>query len=436
MTLTLPEARRLLVLAAALAIVTGVLALLVGRTEAPPAPAAADLPAVPPGASTEARIAALQRAAREAPRSAPAATALAHAYLQRARETGDPSWYAKAGGLVDRARSVAPRDPAVLTSAGTLALARHDFRGALRDGEAARRAAPDSTLPSGVLVDANVELGRYAAAASELQRMVDAKPTLAAYARVSYLRELVGDLPGAARAMRLAVAAGSGSAENVAFVATLLGDLELRRARPAAAARAYREALAVFPGHAPAEAGLARVDAAAGRLAPAIARMERVVARLPLPEHVVALGELQLAAGRGADARRTLALVAAQERLLAAAGVDTDVDLALFEAEHGDARRAVRLARAGWRDAPSVRSADALAAALTAAGRGREALPWARRALRLGWREPAVLEHAARAAHAAGRDDLARRWVRGALRGRDALSPWRAARAERLERAL
>ena len=435
MTLTLPHPRRLALLAVALAAVTAVLALVM-RTPAPAPRSESAVATPPPGASTEARIATLQRAARQAPRSAPAATALAQAYLQRARETGDPSWYGKADGLVRRARRLAPTDVAALTASGTLALARHDFRGALRDGEAARRAAPDSTQPDAVLVDANIELGRYDAAATALQRMIDVKPTLGAYARVSYFRELHGDLPGAAEAMRLAAAAGSGSAENVAYVGTLLGDLELRRGRVGAARRAYREALAVFPAHLPAQAGLARIDAARGRLGAAAERLERLVARLPLPEYVVALGETQLAAGRVAEGRRTLALVGAQERLLRAAGVDTDVDLALFEAEHGDARRAVQLARAGWASAPSVRSADALAAALTAAGRGREALRWSDRALRLGWREPSVLEHAARAAHAAGRDDLARTRVRAALRGADALTPWRAERARRLEAAL
>jgi tetratricopeptide (TPR) repeat protein len=436
MTLTFPHPRRLVLMALALAAATAVLALVM-RTPAP-ATRTARAPAATPtaGASTEARIAALQRAAREAPRNAPAATALAGAYLQRARETGDPSWYGKADGLLARARGLAPADAATLATSGALALARHDFRAALRDGDAARRAAPDSTEPDAVLVDANVELGRYDAAATALQHMLDVKPTLGAYARASYVRELHGDLPGAAEAMRLAVAAGSGAAENVAYVTTLLGDLELRRGRVGPARRAYREALAVFPAHLPAQAGLARIDAAHEHLGAAIERLERVVARLPLPEHVVALGETQLAAGRVAEGRRTLALVGAQERLLRAAGVDTDVDLALFEAEHGDARRAVRLARAGWASAPSVRSADALAAALTAAGRGREALRWSDRALRLGWREPAVLEHAARAAHAAGRDDLARVRVRAALRGAEALTPWRAERARRLEAAL
>src|SRR5262245_38821130 len=98
MTLTLPDPRRLALLALALAAVTGVLALIV-RTPAPERTTAPAPVRVAPGSSTEAQIAALQRAAREAPRSAPAATALAQGYLQRARETGDPSWYGKADGL-------------------------------------------------------------------------------------------------------------------------------------------------------------------------------------------------------------------------------------------------------------------------------------------------------------------------------------------------
>ena len=435
MSFPLPAPRRLAVLAAALALVTGALFALMRTPE--PANAPGDGSAVTvAGRSAKARIASLERTVRESPRNVEAATGLAQAYLQMARETDDPSFYTRADEVLARARRIAPADGGVLTATGTLALARHDFRGAQRDGEAAHRAAPDSTLPDAVLADAYIELGRYDDAARTLQHMVDAKPTLAAYARVSYLRELSGDLPGAVEAMRLAVAAGSGAAENVAYVQTLLGDLELRRGRRVAAERSYREALAVLPSHLRAQAGLARIDGAAGRLGPAIERLQRIVNRLPLPELTVALGETQLAAGRTAEARRTLALVPAQERREQAAGVNTDVDLALFEAEHGDARRAVSLARAGWAAAPSIRSADALAAALTAAGEGDEALRWARRALATGWREPAVLEHAARAAHAAGEDRLARRWITAALDGADALSPWRAARARALQREL
>ena len=118
---------------------------------------------------------------------------------------------------------------------------------------------------------------------------------------------------------------------------------------------------------------------------------------------MIALGEAELAAGRKAAGERTLALVAAEQQLLDAAGVDTDVELAVFEADHGDPKRAVALARRGWEAAPSTRSADALGWALTRAGDPEAGLRWARRALKLGSVDPLWRAHAGLAALEAGR---------------------------------
>ena len=49
----------------------------------------------------------------------------------------------------------------------------------------------------GIMGDAQTELGRYDQALATVQRMVDLRPDLASYSRVSYQRELHGDLPGA-----------------------------------------------------------------------------------------------------------------------------------------------------------------------------------------------------------------------------------------------
>ena len=119
---------------------------------------------------------------------------------------------------------------------------------------------------------------------------------------------------------------------------------------------------------------------------------------LPLPEYAIELGEAELAAGRRAAGRRDLALVDAQRTLLAEAGVNSDVEFARFEADHGDPKRAVKLARRAWADAPSVRSADALGWALTRAGRREDGLRWARRALKLGSLDPTFRYHAGIAA--------------------------------------
>jgi hypothetical protein len=152
-----------------------------------------------------------------------------------------------------------------------------------------------------------------------------------------------------------------------------------------------------------------------------------LVDRLPLPEYVIGLGEAELVAHR--HGARDLALVGAEERLLNAAGVNTDAELAVFEADHGDRARAVTLARRAWANAPSVRSADALGWALTRAGDARSGLQWAHRALRLGSIDPLFTEHAGLSALATGRRVEGRTDLRRALaHGLDAY-PWQAARA-------
>ncbi|MEA2389553.1 MAG: hypothetical protein QOG41_2326 [Thermoleophilaceae bacterium] len=431
MTLRLPNLRYLAATVTAFAVAVLVLAAL-NRGSAPPSPPrSSDAAQATVAHTTDEQIATLQRELRARPDDLAATAGLADAYLQKVRETGDPSYYARAGSLLDAARSRAPHDAGVLTSAGTLALARHDFRAGLDLGRAALRSAPGTVRPLGTIVDAQVELGRYGDAGRTLQRMLDEKPSLASYARASYYRELHGDLDGAAAAMRLAVEAGGQAPENVAYVQTLLGNLELDRGRVAAASRAYRTALLRQPGFPAAGAGLARVAAARGDLPAAIRRYRAVVARLPLPEYVVGLGEAELAAGRPGVARRDLALVGAEEKLLHANGVNTDVDLALYEASHGDPRRGVALARRAYAAAPSVRSADAVGWALTRAGQPRGGLAYAHRALRLGSRDPLFLLHAGIAARGAERPDEARRLLAASLALNPRFSPLWAPRARR-----
>jgi hypothetical protein len=353
------------------------------------------------------------------------------AYLQKARENGDPTYYSRAERSFDAALRRDGDNVDALLGAGTLAGIRHDFREQLKLGLEARRLLPGLVDSYPVIADAQIELGRYRAAERTIQGMLDRKPNLTSYARVSYLRELTGDLAGAVQAMRLAVSAGAGVAENVAYVQTLLGDLELQRGRPAAARAAYLGALARQPRYAPAEAGLARAENAAGDLATAARRLRGVSHRLPLTSYLILLADTDKARGDHRAAARDLEVVRAQQRLQRAAGTRPDAELILFEANHGDPGDAVRLGRRLWDDAPSVRSADALGWALTRAGRPREGLGFARRALRLGSRDPLFNLHAGLAAKAAGRSRLAGRLLRSALVGRAALSPLeaRAARA-------
>ena len=381
-------------------------------------------------AATDRRIEALAAAVREQPGDTATAASLAAAYLQRARETADPQNYLKASDVLERALAERPGDPAVLSVRGNLRLARHDFAGALADAKAVL-ARPGTVRPYGVLVDALAEVGRYDEATEAVQTMLDRKPNIESYARAAYMRELRGDLRGAVEAMQLAVAAGGAADENEAYVASLLGDLEFTRGRLTPAAAAYRDSLRRFPGFSRAQVGLARVDVARGRTKRALARLRRLVARQPAAPALVELGELELAVGQSSRARRHLALAAEQNRLELKAGVKPDAIFIVQEIDHGDARRALRLAREAWAAAPSVRNADAVGWALTRLGRSKAGLQWARRAMRLGSRDPNFLFHAGSAAHAAGDHARARLWLGRLLKTTPRFSALRAPQARR-----
>jgi hypothetical protein len=110
-----------------------------------------------------------------------------------------------------------------------------------------------------------------------------------------------------------------------------------------------------------------------------------------------------------------LTVARAEFARLTRAGENTATEEAVFEADHGSGRRALSLGRRAWRLAPSVRGADALGWALTRSGRPAAGLRFAKRALRLGAREPLWLFHAGIAADGAGEDALGRRLLHRAL---------------------
>ncbi len=404
----------------------------------PPPPAlSADQYGLPrPGASTAEQVAALSASARQHPADAQLLAMLGLAELQRVRENGDATLYTRADQVLHRANAIRPGSVQTTTALATLALARHQFRQGLDLALEAHALAPAVVSPLGAIVDGEVELGHYGAAARYLQQMIDEQPSLSSYSRASYLRELHGDLPAAIDDMQRAVSAGGGVPENVAYVQTLLAGLEFTAGRVDVAARSARQALYLVRGYVPAQAQLAQDLAASGRLPAAIRLLRGAITRLPLPQYVVQLGEIELAAGRHADARRDFALVGVEERLLQANGVNTDVDLALFEAGHGNPRRGVVLARRAWAQAPSVRSADALGWALTRSGRPAAGLIWARRALRLGSRDPNFLFHAGVAAFFAARPSLSRTYLGRAVAQNPRFSPIYAPQAQRLLKRL
>ncbi|MCB0098383.1 MAG: hypothetical protein KDE46_21770, partial [Caldilineaceae bacterium] len=151
------------------------------------------------------------------------------ALLQQVRESGDASLYARAGQAFKESLQRDPQQIDALVGQGVLALALHDFGGALQWAEQAQKVNPWRAETVGILVDGNVELGRYAAAVAAAQQMVNLRPGLESYSRVSYLRELHGDVDGAIEAMQSAVDAAVPGTESRLWTQVQLGHLYFNR---------------------------------------------------------------------------------------------------------------------------------------------------------------------------------------------------------------
>jgi tetratricopeptide (TPR) repeat protein len=318
------------------------------------------------------------------------------AYLQKGRLTADPTWFTKAEGALSRSLSLNARENAhAVLGMGVLSLARHEFAEALEWGRQAKAFDPYDSQARGVIGDALLELGRYDQAVRAFQEMVDLRPDLSSYARVSYARELHGDVSGAIGAMREALAASGGVAEDTAWVASQLGDLYLGHGRVGQAEREYRRGAFLAPEYVLPQVGLAKVAALRGNIDEATQKLAGVIDRYPTPEFVILLGDMYGVAGRKREADQQYELVRAMQQLYRDNGVNTDLELALFNADHGvGLQGAVERARAEYRRRHSIHAADILAWTLYGTGRYREAAVYAKEALRLGTRDPLLHFHA------------------------------------------
>jgi hypothetical protein len=161
---------------------------------------------------------------------------------------------------------------------------------------------------------------------------------------------------------------------------------------------------------------MAQTQVALGHPTVAVRYERAAVDRIPLPQYVGLLGDLYHATGREKAARAQYALIGDIERLLAANGVRNDLDIALFDVDHGIAlQHALGLARRGHQYRPSIFGDDVLAWALERNGNCGEALHYSRLSLRLGTRDAVKYFHRGMIERCLGHDLVAKSWFHRAL---------------------
>ena len=303
---------------------------------------------------------------------------------QRARVSGNPALYPRADRELRRALRLDPRSAEALRGLAALAASRHRFGESLALAKRAKALEPHVAAVYGLIGDANLELGRYREAFAAFDRMATLKPSASSYARISYARELKGDLRGSLEAIDLAVDAAI-VGEPAAWTRTLAGKRLLADQRPAAAKLRFREALSYVPGYPGALSGLAEIRAANGDLEGARALYARAASAAPVPEFAASLGDTLARLGRTAAAKHAWKRAEELERLFAANGGRNLLETAEFDLNHDrNFRSALERARLGRAERPSVEGDHVLAWALYKNNRCAEARKVSLHSLRLG----------------------------------------------------
>ena len=127
-------------------------------------------------------------------------------------------------------------------------------------GRKARELNPYLVSAYGVLTDANLELGNYQKAIRYADTMVSIRPDIRSYSRISYLREIHGDINGAIDAMKMAVEAGYPGLEQTEWCRVQLGHLYESSGDLFQAQNCYKNSVYNRPTFAFAYAGLGRIE--------------------------------------------------------------------------------------------------------------------------------------------------------------------------------
>lgn len=194
---------------------------------------------------------------------------LASLFIKEARVTGEHGHYYPAAlkmtDLILNNKTVDPQFKfiALSTKAG-VQLSLHDFSAALKTGKEALAINNRSAQVYGALVDANVELGNYDEAVTLADIMIQIKPDLRSYARISYLREIHGEVDAAIEAMKMAVASGVPGHDDTAWAMHTLGEIYERYGFKEEAKNINLEILAMRPNYPFAVASLGEIAYQAG----------------------------------------------------------------------------------------------------------------------------------------------------------------------------
>jgi tetratricopeptide (TPR) repeat protein len=373
--------------------------------------------------ATDERIAALQSQVKESPNDYARYDRLGAAYFQKARETGDLTYYELAEATLKHSVAQMPNNSGTVDPLVDLALVymgEHRFQDALGMSQEAIAAGTGNLAAFATEGDAYTDIGDYEQAAAAYSTLRSLGSTIVSTSiisymgdsRLSYLKFLNGDTLESIRLLRQATTAAlqlNIPKENLAWLYYEWGQRYFQDGDLQHADLAYNSALAADPTHYRSLAGLAQVRAAQERFSEAIELYKQSVAILPFPQYIAELGDVYLKTGHNREAQEQYGLVEYIGYLGKLNQVLNNRELALFYADRGiKLQQAVQLARNELQVRHDIYTWDTLAWALYRDDQVSEAKKALENAQQLHTKDPLLLFHAGIIDHALGNDTAAR----------------------------
>lgn len=232
---------------------------------------------------------------------------LAELFMQEARVTGEHGhYYPLALKLADRFADVTNTDKdyrfRALADKASILMSLHQFASAKVAALEAIRINPYNAMVHGALVDALVELGEYKEATATADKMTSIRPDIRSYSRVSYLRELYGDIPGAIEAMDQAVQSGYPGYEETAWARLKLGELYEKSGKKDVAKKQYQMILTERPNYPFAVAALSKLALQDKSYTTADSLIDQAISYIPEVSFYITKAEIKLNQGKTEEA--------------------------------------------------------------------------------------------------------------------------------------
>jgi tetratricopeptide (TPR) repeat protein len=350
-------------------------------------------------------------------------TRLGESCIQKARETGDVTYYNMAEEVLRKALELNPGDYPTVVYMGQVSASKHDFRGSLPYAQKAIEVKPEQSYAYGVLGDDYAELGEYDKAEKAYKFMLTLRPSFYSYSRISYIEELRGNVQKAIEAMENAIRQGrvyairyNQSTENVAWAQFMLGELYFKSGNLKKAEEQYKASLKSYDNYYYALAGLGRVRAEEKKYGEAIELYKKAIGIIPLPLFVSSLGDVYKKTGKIEEAKKQYDLVEYIGLLSKINKIIYNRDLALFYADHDmKLDEALDLAKKELEVRRDIYTYDTLAWTLYKNNQFKVALKASQESLKLGTMDAILFFHAGMIYYKLGDMDKAKEYLSRAI---------------------